>query len=194
MIRQLALKLPRGMQRPLRRMLRRRPLPGSVRFGDLGGTSPIDATFGYGRGAPVDRLYIEAFLEQHRGDVQGRVLEVGDDAYSRQFGGTRITRQDILHVHAGNPAATIVGDMTVPGVLPAASFDCIILTQTLQFVFDLEAAIARLHDDDDEPRSRPFAPFGRESTGVLKTKRPIVRLKRRTCRDLAEGSCSRRHR
>jgi SAM-dependent methyltransferase len=35
-----------------------------------------------------------------------------------------------------------VGDLADPSTLPASEFDCIILTQTLQLVFDMAAAIA----------------------------------------------------
>jgi SAM-dependent methyltransferase len=73
------------------------------------------------------------------------VLEIGDDTYSRRFGGTRIERQDVLHVDGNNPMATIVGDIATPGTLPAKAFDCIILTQTLQYIFDLEAAVRELY-------------------------------------------------
>jgi SAM-dependent methyltransferase len=122
-----------------------RPKVGGVRFGDLAGTSPIDGCFGFDRGTPVDRFYIESFLDRNRDDITGRVLEVGDPTYSQRFGAERVTRQDVLHIRAGNPHATIVGDLTAADVLPRDSFDCIVLTQTLQFVYDLRAAVAQLH-------------------------------------------------
>jgi SAM-dependent methyltransferase len=106
---------------------------------------PVSRDFGFDRGLPIDRFYIEQFLHARRGDVHGRVLEVGDAAYSVRFGGTRVDRQDVLHVHAGNPAATIVGDLSTPGTLPRSAFDCIVLTQTLQFIFDMAAAVRELH-------------------------------------------------
>jgi SAM-dependent methyltransferase len=109
------------------------------------GTAPLSRHFGYDRGTPIDRYYIERFLGECAADVKGRVLEIGDDSYSRRFGGNRIERQDILHVHAGNPRATIVGDISEPGLLPPASFDCIVLTQTLHLIFDMAAAVRALH-------------------------------------------------
>ena len=51
-------------------------------LGDLRRVTPIDSGFGLGRGKPVDRHYIEDFLARHRGDIRGRVLEVGEDAYT----------------------------------------------------------------------------------------------------------------
>jgi SAM-dependent methyltransferase len=118
---------------------------GRVRLGDFAEPEPISMDFGWDRGTPIDRFYIESFLERNSEDIAGRVLEVGDDAYSRHYGGDRIALQDVLHVHEGNPAATIVGDMSEPGVLPGSVFDCIVLTQTLHLVYDMHAAVEQLH-------------------------------------------------
>jgi glycosyltransferase involved in cell wall biosynthesis len=122
------------------------PPIGAIDFGDLGSTRPVSSDFGWDRGRPVDRYYIENFLARHAREIAGRVLEIGDDAYSKRYGGPKITQQDVLHVEVGNPKATLVGDLVVPGVLPAETFDCIVLTQTLHMIFDLHAAVARLHE------------------------------------------------
>jgi SAM-dependent methyltransferase len=100
--------------------------------------------FGFTRGTPVDRYYIERFLGEHAADVQGRVLEVADDGYSRRFGGARVLQQDVLHVRP-EPGATIAGDLANGPVLPRESFDCLIVTQTLHLIFDMKAALAELH-------------------------------------------------
>jgi SAM-dependent methyltransferase len=105
---------------------------------------PLSTSFGFDRGTPIDRYYIENFLSGHSADIRGRVLEVGDDSYSRRFGADRVERQDVLHVDESNSAATIVGDLARGDLLPANSFDCLILTQTLQYVFDLPASIAAI--------------------------------------------------
>jgi SAM-dependent methyltransferase len=121
-----------------------RPL-GPIWMGALGSTRPVDAHFGFGRGTPVDRHYIATFLDAHRGDIRGRVLEIGDNSYTRRFG-SGVTKSDVLHVHAGNPYATITGDLSQPGVLPEAAFDCAVITQTLHCVFDIGAAVRQLRD------------------------------------------------
>ena len=41
--------------------------------------------------------------------------------------------------------ATIVGDLSVPGVLPEGAFDCLIVTQTLQLIYNMHAAVAAMH-------------------------------------------------
>jgi len=55
----------------------------TIDLGDLRRITPIDSGFGLGRGKPVDRHYIEDFLARNRDDIRGRVLEVGEDTYTR---------------------------------------------------------------------------------------------------------------
>ena len=121
------------------------PGPRRVRFGDLRRTTPISRYFGFDRGQPIDRYYIERFLTRNAAAIGGRVLEVGDDSYTRRFGADRVSSVDILHVHGGNSRATIVGDLADARVLPANAYDCIVLTQTLQLVYDVRAAVRSLH-------------------------------------------------
>ena len=114
-------------------------------WGGLRRLQPVSRGFGYDRGLPVDRYYIERFLEKHRRDVAGRTLELGDDAYTRRYGGDRTTRRDVLHVHGRNPAATIVGDLADAPQIADGTFDCIVVTQTLHLIYDVDRAVATLH-------------------------------------------------
>jgi SAM-dependent methyltransferase len=120
------------------------PAVGSVDFGNLRRLVPISREFGYDRGVPIDRYYIEKFLQDRSPDIQGRVLEIGDATYTQRFGGDRVTKSDVLHVLEGNPNATIVGDLTDLKNIPLAAFDCIILTQTLHLIYDMKAVIANI--------------------------------------------------
>ena len=114
-------------------------------LGALRRLSPVDSGFGLGRGKPVDRHYIEGFLARHRADVRGAVLEVGEDAYTREFGGARVTRSDVLHADGSNPRATIVADLADGAGLESDRFDCFVCTQTLTYVWDVPAAVATIH-------------------------------------------------
>lgn len=122
-----------------------RPPKGLIDFGSLRRVTPVSRCGGRDRGLPVDRYYIEQLLARHAGDIRGHVLEIGDDAYARRFGGDRVGQIDILHAYAGNPKATIVADLADAPHIPDETFDCIILTQTLQYVFDARAAVRTLH-------------------------------------------------
>jgi glycosyltransferase involved in cell wall biosynthesis/SAM-dependent methyltransferase len=116
-----------------------------VSFGRLRRTTPISRNFGYDRGTPVDRRYIEDFLGRHADDIHGRVLEVGDAAYTRRFGGARVTASEVLHVDPDAPGVTYVADLATGDGIPSEAFDCVVLTQTLHLVFDMASAIATLH-------------------------------------------------
>ncbi len=104
---------------------------------------PVSRHFGLDRGTPVDRFYIERFLVQNREDIRGRVLEIRDDNYTRRFG-HGVTRSDVLDLSPTNTAATIIGDLTDASTLPEAAFDCAIVTQTLQLIFDTRSAVENL--------------------------------------------------
>ena len=115
-----------------------------MQWGNLRRLEPVSRIFGLDRGLCIDRYYIESFLAQHAGDIQGRVLELADNDYTLKFGGARVTRSDILHLTSDNPKATIVADLTTAAAIPSETFDCIICTQTLQFIFDVRGAIKTL--------------------------------------------------
>ena len=141
--------LPPGARRVARAVRRWRngqwPPPGWVSFGSLRRTSPLSRSWGQDRGRALDRYYVEGFLEQYRGDIKGRVLEIGDRSYTEKFGGPAVGVSDVLHVSEGNPVATIVADLTDAPQIPDQTFDCIILTQTLQLIFDVPAALRTVH-------------------------------------------------
>ncbi len=105
----------------------------------------IGSALGFEHGLCIDRYYIEKFLSARASDVRWSVLEIGDDTYTQRFGGGRVIRSDILHKTGDNPNATIVADLTCADHIPQDTFDCIILTQTLQYIYDLKAAIITLY-------------------------------------------------
>lgn len=106
---------------------------------------PVSREFGFDRGLPVDRHYIEAFLARNAEVVRGAVLEVEHDVYARRFGGGRVTAVDILYAMPGHDQATVVADLTDAPQIPDDRYDCIILVHTLQYIFDVPAAVRTLH-------------------------------------------------
>jgi len=115
----------------------------AIDWGDLRRTRPIGRDFGFDRGHAVDRHYIERFLARHRADIRGRVLEIGDRNYTRRFGADAVQRSDIYDLPR-NPAATIKGDLGADANLPIGAFDCVIVPQTLLFIYDLSRAMRSL--------------------------------------------------
>jgi SAM-dependent methyltransferase len=129
----------------LRQRLLGTPAVGRANLGDLRSVEPVGRHFGTDRGDPVDRYYIEQFLARHATDVRGQVLEIGEDLYTRRYGGSAVTGSDVLHVRPGNPRATIVADLADAPGIPDGRFDCIILTQTLHLIYEARRAVATLH-------------------------------------------------
>ena len=99
---------------------------------------------GYDRGLPVDRVYIERFLEANAADIKGTVLEVGGREYTQRFGGDAVTSSQVLHAQRGNPEADIVGDLASGDGIPRDVYDCVILTDVLHTIFDLVPAVRNL--------------------------------------------------
>lgn len=157
-----------------------------VKLGDLRRTTPINLSWGDGRGRSIDRIYIERFLERRRSDIRGRALEAKDDRYVRCFG-TAVERVDILDLSPENTNATIVADLQHAPAIPDDSFDCVVLTQVLQYVYDVRAALRTIH--------RILAPGGvmlatvpgitRISTGESDAYADLWRFTRQSARRLA---------
>src|SRR5260221_7292059 len=68
--------------------------PGTVKWGSLRRTVPFSRDWGYDRGTPIDRVYIDRFLARHADDVRGACLEVMNADYIDRFGGARVSRKD----------------------------------------------------------------------------------------------------
>lgn len=113
-----------------------------IDFGSFRRLTPLGDDFDTGRGLAIDRHYIEAFLRRNAGDIHGDVLEIGDDHYTKAYG-SGVTRANVLSLQPG-AKATFVDDLTAGAAIPSAHFDCVIVTQTLQYILDVEKAIATL--------------------------------------------------
>src|SRR5919201_1197917 len=108
-------------------------------LGVLRRTEPL-SKWGADRGTPVNRYYIKRFLERHRTDIRGRVLEVRGARYTSRCG-RGVEAVDVLDVEPGNPRATITADLSAADAIAAETFDCFVLTQTLQYIRDLDGAL-----------------------------------------------------
>jgi SAM-dependent methyltransferase len=136
--------LPATARRRIVRYTRWPPV-GRVRFGHLRRLRPISPYWGSERGKPIDRYYIECFLGSHSPDVRGRVLEIGDNRYTRVFGGNQVTQSHVLHIAERKAQVTVIGDLTNADHIPSDTYDCVILTQTLQTIYEIAAAIQTVY-------------------------------------------------
>jgi SAM-dependent methyltransferase len=129
-----------------------------ARLGAMRRMRPVSDEWGFDRGLPVDRWYVEDFLGRFAadpgyagGDIAGRILEVGGDQYAKRFAAAAAAggpgpQLEVLHVSAVNEAATVVGDLSTGEGIPKERYDCILCTQTLHVIYDMRAAIRSLHD------------------------------------------------
>mgnify|MGYP001215647397 FL=1 len=111
-----------------------------VRWGNLRRLEPFDRDFGFNRGNPVDRYYIEKFLEMNRSVIDGKVLEVGGVDYIRKFGCSQVT-PFALQINEACNDYDIIGDLATGHGLDDECFDCVLLTQTLPVIYDIRGAI-----------------------------------------------------
>jgi len=110
------------------------------RWGNLRRTRPFSANFGFERGTPIDRYYLQKFLEAHRAYVSGDVLEIQVPGYTHRYG------HHIRHAHSVdiNPdfQPTFLCDLAKSeDVIPDTSYDCFLLPNTLQHLRNLEGCL-----------------------------------------------------
>jgi len=115
-----------------------------VRFGNLRRLTPVSKHGGFDRGLPIDRYYIENFLARHAEEIRGRSLEIREDLYTKKFGGDRVVVGDVLDVDESNQEATIIADLNQADHLTSDIYDCIIFTQTLQYIYNASSAVQTL--------------------------------------------------
>jgi SAM-dependent methyltransferase len=126
----------------LRRRIQRLFRPAWL--GTLRRTTPLSDHWGFDRGLPIDRYFIQRFLAENSRDIRGHVLEIKNNAYTQAFG-TAVVSSDVLDIDPANSLATIRADLAAASSVPSTRFDCFILTQTLQFVYDARAAVSHAH-------------------------------------------------
>lgn len=97
-------------------------------------TAPVSRLFGNERGTPVDRYYIERYLEKESEQLSNceYIIEVGEDVYSKRF--FPDCQHDILDYSKGM-------DLTISETLPQNKYDVFICTQVFHQIFDISAAI-----------------------------------------------------
>jgi SAM-dependent methyltransferase len=115
------------------------------RWGNLRRTSPFSPNFGFERGVPVDRHYLHRFLEKHRRRIAGEVLEIQGTGYARRFGGDAVRSASSIDIDSRYEPTYLCDLATADAVLPAESFDCFLLPNTLQHLRRLPAALRQAH-------------------------------------------------
>lgn len=119
-------------------------------MGDMSRTGPVSGLFGLERGVPVDRYYIEKFINDNHEYIIGDALEVGELRYLSEHG-RHLRTKNILAPNAGAVSKSsqaddvYIGDLTKVETLPEGRFDSFVCTQTLNFIYDVAASIRGAH-------------------------------------------------
>lgn len=123
----------------LRAEIMRVLLPGSLYYLGVRSLQPLSRKFGFDRGTPIDRFWIEAYLHENKQNIKGNVLEIGDRRYTTLFG-KGVTNSDVLDI-TKHAETTIVADLTDASIIKENTYDCIILTHVLGIIPNYQKAI-----------------------------------------------------
>lgn len=104
---------------------------------------PVTRDFGTSRGKAIDRVFIEKFLKENRNDIHGDVLEIGDNYYTRTYGSDYVSH--VMHVEGWGEDA-FKGNLETGEGLTNDSYDCLILTQVLMFIFDIGKVVKNIYE------------------------------------------------
>ncbi len=98
-------------------------------------SKPISRLFGFDRGQPIDRFYIEEFLNREARNISNisRTLEVAEDGYIKKL--FPDATHEILDYTKGM-------DLTKDGTIDSEKYDLFICTQTLNVIYDIKSALS----------------------------------------------------
>ena len=102
--------------------------------------------YGDSRGTPITRFYIQHFFSNLKLFDWGDSLEFGDNRYTDQFGRNITSIKTFRFSNETTTNGNIFnGNITKLSSLPKESFDSIICTNVLNFIFDVESAIKGIY-------------------------------------------------
>lgn len=117
-------------------VLRGLPLP---RWGNMRRVEPFSTAYGSDRGTPIDRYYLDRFLDANRALITGRVLEIQVPSYTRRFG-DHVSESHTVDINPGFQA-TYTCDLANAAQIPTGYYDCFLAPNTFQHILDLHPAL-----------------------------------------------------
>lgn len=107
---------------------------------------PLSVKYGYDRGLPIERYYIEKFLSENGEKIKGLVLEVESDQYATRFGGKNISSLEIVDYNSSNKKANYIDDLQFGKKLPKEYYDCVLITQVIGAIADYNSFVNTVFD------------------------------------------------
>lgn len=101
---------------------------------------PVGKLFGSNRGGSIVRYYIDDFIKKNQDKITGSVLEIGDRHYTQQYGKSLNGPGYVLHFNKtiDNMEYDFEGDLCDGTGMKKNMFDCVILTQVLMYLRDID--------------------------------------------------------
>lgn len=95
-----------------------------------------------------DRYYINDYVRRHKNEIHGDVLEFcgGEVVYAEKYG-EGVGRIDLMAkkgLENAFPDADIYADLEDASTLPEMRYDCIVATQVIMYMYDLETVMDNL--------------------------------------------------
>ncbi len=117
--------------------MRRKGLP---LWGNLRRLRPFSSNFGFDRGKPIDRYYLEKFLRENSRYISGKVLEIQINGYTLRFGKDISVTHTVDIRREFNP--TYLCDLAeCDNVIPDDYYDCFVMPNTLHHLQDLHKCL-----------------------------------------------------
>jgi methyltransferase family protein len=113
---------------------------GLPRWGNLRRVRPFSARFGFDRGTPVDRYYLDKFLHARRARITGDVLEIQMSQYTERYG-HEVRRAHTIDISPRFRPTFLCDLARADAVVPSDGYDCFLLPNTLCVLRDVEGCL-----------------------------------------------------
>lgn len=112
---------------------------GRPRWGNLRRVTPFSEVYGFDRGRPIDRYYVDKVLGRYAASIAGRVLEIQSIGYTLEYG----RGVEVSHSLDIDPkyTPTYLCDLADAAIVPSASYDCFLMPNTWCVLGNIEAAL-----------------------------------------------------
>ena len=90
--------------------------------------------------------YTERFLGNNSSRIKGSVLEAGGYRYAKRYGKNNVSKVDLLLLKGTSiPGGGNIVTLEDADRIPSHTYDCIILPQTLEYMYEIKAELFTLH-------------------------------------------------
>ena len=104
----------------------------------------IGSDWGYRRGTPVGRVYIDMFLNKYRECIRGDIMEVAETTYSERFCQKNDTTS-FTAIHVEKKEGCRQANLETGEGFYKEEFDTMIITQTLAYIYNLNEVINTIY-------------------------------------------------